>query len=47
VPGIAVGLVASRRLAPLVDRGRTRSAVLVLSAAAALAAIARHAVRAM
>lgn len=39
LPGLVVGLVLSRRLGPLLDRGWTRPAVLVMSTAAALALV--------
>jgi uncharacterized membrane protein YfcA len=39
LPGLLVGLAASRQLAPLLDRGWTRSAVLGLSTVAALALV--------
>jgi uncharacterized membrane protein YfcA len=39
-PGVVVGYLVSGPLRPWVDRGRTRSAVLVLSAVAGVAAVA-------
>ena len=39
LPGLIAGLAASRRLAPYLDRGCTRPAVLVMSATAALALV--------
>jgi uncharacterized membrane protein YfcA len=42
VPGVLIGFLASRRLATLLDRGPLQTAVLVISALAALAVIARE-----
>src|SRR5947208_542824 len=39
LPGVLVGFAASGPLRPLVDRGRTRPAVLCLSAAAGVGAV--------
>ena len=39
MPGAVVGFVISRRIAPLLDRGYTRTAILAVSAIAALSAI--------
>jgi len=41
LPGIALGFAVSHFLAPWIDRGRVRPAVLALSFAAALAVLAR------
>jgi hypothetical protein len=41
VPGVVLGFALSRRVNRLIDRGRTRVAVLALSSASALAALAR------
>jgi len=39
LPGLVVGLLMARWLAPVLDRGWTRPAVLVMSTAAALALV--------
>lgn len=41
VPGVVLGFALSRRLNRLIDRGRTRIAVLLVSSASALVALAR------
>lgn len=41
LPGVVLGYLASARLRPWADQGRTRAAVLLLSAVAALGAIAQ------
>jgi uncharacterized membrane protein YfcA len=41
VPGVLLGYVASRRLASVLDRGFTRPAVLIISAASSIVVIAR------
>lgn len=42
LPGVLVGYLASRRFTAWLDAGRTRSAVLAVSAVSALALLARH-----
>lgn len=46
VPGVLLGVAASRRLLPVFDRGATRPLVLSLSAASALAVLVRVLLRA-
>lgn len=43
LPGVLLGFLLSRHLTDVLDRGYTRRAVLIISAAAALAVIARQA----
>ena len=45
LPGALVGFVVSRRTARWLDRGRLRPAVLVVSAASAVAVIAKQLLR--
>jgi len=42
MPGVVVGFAVSSRIAPLLDRGYTRPAVLAISAAAATVLLGKH-----